>query len=277
MLLGIDIGGTTISLGLVEGTEIVKLNRVPSFQKDASLQETMDYLIGRIEELITPEVTSIGIGVPTLVDVDNGIVYNATNIKSWTEVPIKSILEERFKIPVNVNNDANCFVLGAAARLNAAKGPNDVVAGVTLGTGTGLGVMVGGKLFCGADCGAGEICSIPYNGQNYESFCSKQFFINRGTTPRDASDAAAAGDSKALALFEEFGRHMGEVLSVVLYAYAPVCIVLGGGVSNTFKHFKDSMERTLRERYPYSRVLDRLQIHVMPSEDTALLGASLLS
>lgn len=274
MLLGIDIGGTTISLGLVEGTRIVKLNRVPSFPKDASLQQTIDYLCSRIQEIITPEVERIGIGVPTVVDVKRGIVYEATNIASWKEVHLKDLLEARFDIPVSVNNDANCFALGAAARLENRP---SVVAGVTLGTGTGLGIMNEDELLCGENCGAGELGSAPYNGKDYESFCSKKFFTDFGWSPKEASAAAEAGDQRALDFFDEFGHHLGTFLSIVLYAYDPGCIVLGGGIANTYKHFKDSMHKSLSNSYPYRHVLDKLVIQVMPQEDVALLGASLLN
>ncbi len=273
MLLGIDIGGTTIGLGVVEDKKIVRINHVPSFPKDATLEETLDYLEARIKDIITPEVTSIGIGVPTLVDVKRGIVYEAMNIPSWKEVHLKDMLEKRFGIPVNVNNDANCFALGAAAR---AHGTQEVLVGVTLGTGTGIGIIHNGALMCGDNCGAGEICSAPYNGSNYESFCSKQFFHNRNWSPRKASEQAAAGNPEAVALMEEFGMHLGELLSLVMYAYDPGCIVLGGGVANTYPHFKESMFNTLRNRYPYAHVLDKLRVEVMPEEDVALLGASLL-
>lgn len=273
MLLGIDIGGTTISLGLVRETVIEKLVLVPSFAKDATLEETLDYLCRCIGDILTPEVTSIGIGVPTLVDVEKGIVYSAANIKSWTEVHLKEFLEKRFGLPVFVNNDANCFVLGAEARLKKDYG---VVVGVTLGTGTGIGIMAGKKLVCGDNCGAGEIGSVPYNGKDFESFCSKKFFKSCGRKPREAAAAAEEGDAGAIAFFDEFGRHLGELLSLVMFAYDPGCIVFGGGVANTYKYFKDSMMRTLRERYPYGHALDRLEIEAMPQEDVAVLGASLL-
>ena len=274
MLLGIDIGGTTISLGLVEGTEIVKRDRVPSFEKDATLDETIDYLCKCIESIITPEVKSIGVGVPTLVDVEKGIVYNAMNIKSWKEVPLKDLLEKRFGIPVFVNNDANCYVLGAAARLKKKYG---VVVGVTLGTGTGIGIMAGDRLVCGDNCGAGEIGSVPYNGKDFESFCSKKFFTSRGWSPMEASKAAAEGNRDAIQFFDDFGKHLGELLSLVMYSYDPGCIVFGGGIANTYEYFKNNMMRALRKRYPYGHALDRLEIEVMPQDDVALLGASLLS
>jgi glucokinase len=273
MLLGIDIGGTTISLGLVEGSQIVKQNRVPSFQKDATLEETIDYLCGQIEEIITPAVTSIGIGVPTLVDVKKGIVYDAANIQSWKKVPLKEILEKRFRVPVSVNNDANCFALGAAARLDISP---DVMVGVTLGTGTGIGIIAGGKLVCGDNCGAGEIGSVPYNGKDFESFCSKKFFTSRGWNPREVALAAETGRQDALEFFDDFGKHIGELMSLVMYSYDPGCVVFGGGIANTYPFFQKSMERALRKRYPYKHALDRLEIRTMPQEEIALLGASLL-
>ena len=273
MLLGIDIGGTTISLGLVDDFNIVKKICVPSFDKKASMNETIDYLISRIEEIITPEVESIGVGVPTLVDSVCGVVFDAANIPSWTEVPLKAILEERFGVRVIVNNDANCYVLGAASRLEK-KYP--VVVGVTLGTGIGVGVVNDGKLFCGTNCGVGEIGAIPYMGKDYESFCSSKFFADKGTTGGDAAKAVAAGDKEALALFEEFGRHLGTFLSVVMFAYDPGCIIIGGGLSRSYDLFADSMMEALRAAYPYSRSLDRLKIIPMHQDENALLGASLM-
>ena len=274
MLLGIDIGGTTISLGLVKGTELEKRVQVPSFPADATLEETLDYLSSQIAAIITPDTQQIGIGVPTLVNVERGIVYDALNIPSWKEVHLKEYMEARFHIPVSVNNDANCYTLGAAARLGMRRG---TVVGVTLGTGTGIGIVSDGKLFCGDHCGAGEICSLPYEGSILEAFCSKQFFENKGLNSRKAGQAAEAGDPAAIALFEEFGRHLGYLLSVVMFAYDPSAIVIGGGVANAHNLFSESMFRTLRDRYPYAHVLGSLDVHFMPDDQTAVIGASLLS
>lgn len=274
MLLGIDIGGTTIGLGLVENREIVRKVSVPSFPPEASLEETLDYLSGHIQEIRTPGTDHIGIGVPTLVDVPRGIVYNALNIPSWTEVHLKEYLEDRFKLPVSVNNDANCFVLGASARLGR---PQGTLIGVTLGTGTGIGIVIDGKLFAGDHCGAGELCSLPYEGSVLEAYCSKQFFENQGLSAKDCAQAAEAGDAAALDQMRHFGRHLGKLLSVVMFAYDPSVIVLGGGVAHAFPLFRASMLKSLREHYLYSHVLDDVTILSMPESDTALLGASLLN
>lgn len=273
MLLGIDIGGTTITFGLVSGADIVKRVRIPSFPADATLEETLEYLSDGIASVMTPEIERIGVGVPTLVDVFRGIVYNAANIPSWKEVHLKEYLEDRFSIPVSINNDANCFALGAAAKVG---NPAATVVGVTLGTGTGVGIVTGGRLFCGDHCGAGELCTLPYEGSILEAFCSKQFFENRGWNSKKADEAARQGDAAAKALFEEFGFHLGYLLSVVMYAYDPSVIVIGGGVANGHALFHESMMQSLREHYVYPHVLENIDIRIMADEEAALLGASLL-
>lgn len=273
MLLGIDIGGTTINMGLVKGSEIVVKKTVPSFEKEWNKQQTLDYLCKIISGIITPEVKHIGIGVPTLVDPAKGIAYQAANIPSWDEVHIKEAVEKCFGIPVSVNNDSNCFALGAAAKLGAKE---KVVVGITLGTGLGVGVIVDGKLFDGSHCGVGEIGALPYNGHDYEEFCSKKFFTARHIGGKEVCEQAENGDENAIAAFEEFGRHLGEFLAVVMYAYDADRIVFGGGVANSFKHFKCSMEKTLAMRYPYVKALENLKIEVLPQGDIPVLGASQL-
>jgi glucokinase len=272
MTLGIDIGGTTISLGLVEGSEIVKKTCVSSFAKDATLQETMDYLSAQIAAIIVPGVTKIGIGVPSVADPVKGIVYNAMNIPSWKEVHMKEELEKRFGIPVAVNNDANCYALGAATRVKGA-----MVVTVTLGTGTGVGIVAEGRLLSGTHCGAGEIASLPYEGKDYESFCSKKFFTDRGIlNVKEAAEEADQGEPAMLSLFCDFGARLGEFLAVVMFAYDADCIILGGGISHCFRHFRESMWKSLRALYPYQRSLDELTIQVLSDADYALLGAASL-
>ena len=273
MLLGIDIGGTTINLGLVENKKIVKTITVPSFAPNATLEETLVHLENAIRQIVTPEVIKRGVGVPTLVDAGKGIVYDATNIPSWTVVPLKERLEKTFNISVAVNNDANCFILGAASLLDK---PSPVIVGVTLGTGTGMGIIIDGKIYNGTNCGAGELCSLPYNGGILEDFCSKKFFTAHNVNPKDAGEAARKGDTNALALMDEFGIHLGKLLSIVLFAYDPGCVVFGGGVAHNFDLFKPAMMRQLSFSYPYPRFLDKLTITAMPEGDVPILGASLL-
>ncbi len=263
MTLGVDIGGTTINLGLVEGAVVVKKVQVPSFAPGAALEETLDYLGDRIADVITPPVKKIGIGVPSVTDPVRGIVYDAVNIPSWKEVHLKETLEKRFGIPVNVNNDANCYALGAAASLGETL---PAVVAVTLGTGTGAGIVIDGKIFNGTHCGAGELASVPYESLDYESFCSKKFFTANGVEPKEASQE----------LMDVFGFHLGRFLSVILYAYDADCIILGGGIAHAFDRFRDALWKSLRESFLYSKTLDDLRIVAMPDEDVPLVGAASL-
>ena len=273
MLLGIDIGGTTIHMGLVKGSVLVVEKTVPSFDRNWSQQQTLDYLCDNISRIFCPEVERIGVGVPTLVDPAKGIAYQAANIPSWDEVPIKDVLQTRFGVPVSVNNDSNCFALGAAACQEKA---HNILVGITLGTGVGVGVIVNGKLCDGSHCGVGEIGALPYLEEDFEAYCSKKFFHSRGHSPRSAAEAAESGNPDAIALYKAFGEHLGMFLSVVMYAYDPDCVVLGGGITRSYALFQESMWNTLREKYPYTRALSSLCIQAMPEEEVALVGAASL-
>ena len=125
--LGIDIGGTNLSLGLVEDGKIVHGIHTPSFRPDMTLDETIDYLSDQIEKVFRPGTEKIGIGVPSVVDVKKGIVYDTQNIPSWVEVPLKERLEKRFGVPVDVNNDANCFAMGVYGAYPADAKPETLV------------------------------------------------------------------------------------------------------------------------------------------------------
>ena len=131
--LGIDIGGTNLSLGLVENGKIIQEIHTPSFRPEMTLDETLDYLAAQIEKVFRAGTEKIGIGVPSVVDVKQGIVYDTQNIPSWTVVPLKERLEKRFGVPVGVNNDANCFAMGVYGTYPADAKPESLVV-VNLGT-----------------------------------------------------------------------------------------------------------------------------------------------
>ena len=275
MTLGIDLGGTNLCLGLVENGIVKERISVPSFEPSATLDETLEYLAEQIAKVLTPQITKIGIGVPTVVDVHRGIVYEAANIPSWTEVHLKDFLEARFGLPVSVNNDANCYAMGAYGKYPEDAKPESLVA-MTLGTGLGIGIVDNGRLICGVNCGAGELGYLGYNGGCLEEFCSKQVFAKYNADSYELSLAAQAGDPEALQLFKEFGRHLGYAVSIVMFAYDPSHVVFGGGIANALPLFKDSIREYLRENFPLSKSVDRLVIDAQTSIDTPILGASLI-
>lgn len=275
MTLGIDIGGTNIRLGLVEDGSIVKAVSVPSFRENDTLDQTLEYLCTQIRNVFNDRVEKIGIGVPSVVDVRKGVVYDTANIPSWKEVRLKEHLERVFAVPVSINNDANCFAMGVYGKYPSGSKPDTLVV-ITLGTGVGLGVIDNGRLFCGANCGAGELCCVPYLDSVLEDYCSKKFFTRSGWETRDAGIRAAQGDEECLGLFREFGKHVGAIVCHSMFAFDPSHIVLAGGIANNFPYFEDSLRGYVREHFPYRRPLERLTIETCTDDDLPVIGASMI-
>ena len=275
MVLAVDLGGTNLCIGLVDNGVVINMASVPSFRPSATMQQTLEYLAEQISIMMNPSVEKIGIGVPSVVDVERGIVYDAANIPSWKEVHLKSFLEERFGLPVSVNNDANCYAMGAYGTYPADAKP-DVLVTVTLGTGIGIGVVDHGRLFCGVNCGAGELGYLDYKDGCLEEYCSRQFFDRHGVKPHEASAAALAGDVESMKLFEEFGRNLGYALMVLMFAYDPSHIVLGGGIANALPLFRDPMIGYLKEKFPFKNNIEKLITDVRTGGEISIIGASLI-
>lgn len=275
MILGVDLGGTNLCIGLVDNGVVVKTVSVPSFNPSATMEETLEYLAEQISTLMSPEVTKIGIGVPSVVDVEKGIVYDAANIPSWKEVHLKAFLEERFGVPANVNNDANCYAMGAYGTYPADAKPESLVT-VTLGTGIGIGVVDHGRLICGVNCGAGELGYLDYKDGCLEEYCSRQYFDKLGVKAHEVAAAANEGDAEAIEIFNEFGRNLGHAIMILMYAYDPSHIVFGGGIANALPLFRDTMEEYVKNKFPFRSNFDRLQVDIRTSGEIPIIGASLI-
>lgn len=273
MKIGIDLGGTNIRVGVVKEGEII--NKIVERSKaDLSEGEVLDHIKSVIRKLITPEVTGIGIGVPSVVDATTGTVYNVANIPSWVEVPLKDILTAEFNLPVGVNNDCNCFALGEYY-FGEGIHHKDLVC-VALGTGVGAGLVLDGQLYLGNNTGAGEIGCLPYLKETYEYYCGSTFFSElHGITGKEAYEKACRGDVAALRLWEEIGTHIGELVKVILFAYDPQAIIFGGSISNAFDFFSTKMYDSM-QRFPYPETVKKVKIGISRKEDVALLGASML-
>lgn len=272
-LIGVDLGGTNVRAGKITDNKIVQLNKVSTPAK-GSVDEVMEKIYSLIDECIDSATVSIGVGVPSVVDVDKGIVYDVVNIPSWKVVPLKDLLESRYKVPVHVNNDANCFVVGEKY-FGKAQAYRNIV-GVTLGTGLGCGLIFNGKLYEGSNCGAGEFGNVPYLSHNVEYYCSGQFFTDeKKVSAIDIYNKAKKGDVKAIQLFDEYGFHLGEALKSILYAYDPEVIILGGSVAQSFEFFKDAMFHAL-QNFAFTSVLANLKIDVSELENSAIFGAAAL-
>jgi glucokinase len=273
MNIGIDLGGTKIKAGLEVNGKILHTHKAYLKNKD-SFDSTIDQVFQLIRPLVQYEAQGIGIGVPSVVDVEKGIVYNVTNIPSWEKVELKRILEKEFNLPVYVNNDVNCFTLGEY-KFGLGKGFGSMV-GMSIGTGLGSGLIIKNKLYTGHNCGAGEIGLLPYKDHNIEYYASGHFFNHFcHTTALKAYEDALEGNQTALAQWEEFGYHFGAAVQAVLYAYDPEAIVIGGSVSKAFEFFEATMYESF-SAFIYPESIKRLKIYISTNDHIALLGAAAL-
>jgi len=272
-VIGVDLGGTKILSAKFENNELIDSYRLIIPSKGTEL-EILSTVIKSIEIHMSSSISAIGIGVPSIVDQVNGIVYDVQNIPSWKKVNLKEILQNHFNIPVFVNNDANCFALGES-NFGLGKEQNDFI-GISIGTGVAGGVIINNKLYNGSNSGAGEFGMLPYLDKNFEYYCSGQFFQNEFKIKgEDVYFDAKSGDSKALDMFNQFGSHLGEMIIHILYTYDPELIILGGSVSKGYSFFKTSLNSAL-ESFVYKPSIDKLKIKVSVDPDIAVKGAAAL-
>jgi glucokinase len=270
--VGVDLGGTNVRAGLVNSQKILKL-QAKNVRSLGTENEVFDDLCHVIDAVFDDRVGSLGVGVPSLVNLKDGTIFDTTNIPSWKHVPLKKRLEKRYKVPVRLDNDANCFALGEK-RFGAAKRADNFV-GLVLGTGLGAGIVSGGELHSGLHCGAGEFGLIPYRDSILEHYASGQFFRRQDLDGAALAEAAERGDKDALSLFREFGHHVGHAIQLILYSVAPEMIVLGGSVSRSLPYFESSMTESLKN-FAYPTLLKQLQIKTSRLKDVAVLGAASL-
>lgn len=268
MLIGIDAGGTGIKYGLVRSTgEVVHFNKRPT-----EAQFGPDHVIERIAECIeilsnhaqtmNQPILAIGIGFAGPLDLVNGVVIEAPNLPGWTRIPLRDRLQERFRLPVVLENDANAAVYGEWW-CGVGKGYKNMV-GLTLGTGIGGGLIIDGRLYRGQIGAAGEIghMVIDPNGPKcacgnqgcLEAFASGSAITRRAREAIDAGqssqlitlangdlskltakmvhDAQKTGDALATRLMLETARYLGIAIASLINVFNPDIVSLSGGVAN---------------------------------------------
>lgn len=272
--IGVDLGGTNMRAGRVENDCLVAQasERTPKSPKDTA--ETIDLLERVIRSVWTPEVSAIGIGVPGLVDRQNGVVYNLVNIPHWDVVALREILEARFGVRVVIDNDANCFALGE--RVFGVGRQYENFVGLTLGTGLGGGIIQQGRLLADSNCGSGEFGMMPYRDNILEYYCSGSYFMNIwGVDGKTMYERALKGDAEALEAYRQLGEHIAAAVKIVMLAVDPEMIVFGGSVAAAHALFEKSLWENLRD-FAYPNSVKRLRIFFSEMENPAILGATSL-
>lgn len=272
-VIGIDLGATNIRGAVVSEDSLSEIisRRI---QTKGTEEQVLQDVYSLIDALINKEVRAIGIGVPSVVDVEKGIVYDVVHIPSWKEVHLKELLEKKYNIPVFVNNDANCFALGEHY-FGKGKGKSEMI-GLTIGTGLGAGVIINGHLYAGKNCGAGEFGMVDYLEHNYEFYASGSFFRNvHDLNGEEVFKQAQNGDKQALKLYEELGTHLGNAIKMIMYTYDTELIILGGSVQLAFSFFEKSMWDRIRT-FAFPKSIEKLEVKTSALQNSGILGAAAL-
>lgn len=272
-IVGVSLGGKMLKAALLKNGELLK-----TYEKEIDNNETEDVVVGEvivaIEAVMCPEVVGIGIGVPSMVDTERGIVYTPVNIPSWKEVHLKTMLEQHFNCNVLVNNDANCFVVGEMYFGQANEYAN--IVGLVLGDGMGAGIITNGRLYMGTNYGAGEFGAIPYRDHNYEYYCTSGYFLEKYGVRWDIMNTRAKQDDKiALAVFELFGFDLGYALKTIMLAIDPEIIVIGGPLAEAFPFYEQSMWKAVG-KFLYPTSVGKIRIVPESDPNIGVKGAAAL-
>ncbi|HEX2097193.1 MAG TPA: ROK family protein [Solirubrobacterales bacterium] len=260
--IGIDLGGTKMLLGVLDAdSRVLRESRKRSTgQDEAGLVELM---VREIEEarVEQPGVEAIGLGIPATIDHEKGLAISAVNLPIES-LPIRDLLAERTGLPVFVDNDANVAALAEHLK-GAARNARNVVM-LTIGTGIGGGLILGGEIYRGANGAGAELghVVIDMDGPRCQGNCPNHGCVEAlasgtalGREGRDAAErqpdsalgrmrsegrevdgravteAAQAGDRTALGVFDLVGRRLGVALASFANVFEPEAIVIGGGVA----------------------------------------------
>ena len=277
---GVDLGGTTINIGLVSPDGRILAQQHCASEVANGVGPVLDQIakiIHKLKEEVDSSISvkSLGIGVAGKVDFKKGLLREATNLSNWIDVKLGDELSKRLGMDVVVDNDANVAALGEHA-FGAGRGINEMLM-ITLGTGVGGGLILGGKIYRGADGVAGEfghtviqqdgpICSCGRRGC-VESFVGVKAILqiaraklaSRGDsslhhieieniTPKDISLSAQEGDRLAIEIFCEVGTYLGIGIANVANFLNIERVVVGGGVAKAGDFILEPARTSLKQR-----------------------------
>ncbi len=294
-IAGIDIGGTktAVALETVRGEQIAA--RILPTRRDAL--ETVEQIFQAIEETAAAEkikLRAVGIGCPSPLDLEKGLVMSPSNLREWNNFPIRKLFQERFQIPIALDNDANCAALGEFV-FGAGREFENIVY-ITVSTGIGGAIIINGEVVHGVAASAGELghaivqidgvqCNCGSRGC-LETICAG-VHIARRTRERLASsersvmsemvanldevsaktlvEAVRLNDELAVEIWDETCRFLAVGIANVVTLIAPEAIVIGGGIAAASG---DLLLAPLRRLVPQF-------VSMIPAEKIKILSAEL--
>ncbi|HEX5984847.1 MAG TPA: ROK family protein [Solirubrobacterales bacterium] len=277
--IGVDLGGTKMLVGVL-GDGIEPLYEQREASRGQGEDELVELLVGEVEEAreARPQVAAVGLGIPATIDHDRGVAISAVNL-SLSDVPIREIVSERTGLPVFVDNDANVAAY-AEYLYGAAQGMPHMVM-LTVGTGIGGGLILGGEVFRGSTGAGAELGHVviqadgpPCQGNcpNHgcvealasgtalgrearaaaesapDSALAKLLAEGKEVDGRAATEAALAGDEVAIGVFDLIGSRLGVACASLANVFQPDAIVVGGGVIAAGDLLLEPARQELRRR-----------------------------
>jgi glucokinase len=257
--VGVDLGGTQLRVAAVNpdgglATELFSVATGRDFGPDDLVRE-LSGLVERLRPILCERpIDALGFGTAGVVC--TGPLTQSENLPRLNGVDIAELVGSALSRRVTIENDARCFVL-AETRFGAAKGFTDV-AGITLGTGVGCGLMLGGRLHRGVAGEAGEVWRVPLRGEPLERSVSGAGVVrsyraaggNGGAAvgAAEVAEAARRGDEPARSAWRTFGEDLAFLCQCVLSLVDPQRIVLGGSLTSSRDLFEATLRRHLARR-----------------------------
>jgi glucokinase len=305
--IGVDLGGTKMLIGVLDSAaEVVWESRERSTGQ--SEDALVDLLVREVEEArrARPGVAAVGLGIPATIDHDSGVAVSAVNLPI-ADLPIRELAGERTGLPVFVDNDANVAAF-AEHLYGAARGADNAVM-LTLGTGIGGGLILGGEIYRGATGAGAELGhmviamdGLPCQGNCPGHGCVETYASGtalgreaRAAAEREpdsalgkvlaggeevdgkaVTEAALAGDATAIGVFDLVGARLGVALTNFANIFEPEVIVIGGGVIAAGDLLLDPARRELRQRAltPMNRTP---VLAAELGEDAGMIGAAAMA
>ena len=303
-LLGIDIGGTNVKIGLIrtgENFAVLKKISIPTNATDPA-EKMVQRVVEATKKLLSDtgeKAVGVGVGCPGLIDPKAGMVRNSPNLPHLPHFPLRDRLAALLGLDVEIQNDANAAALGEFL-FGPSKGINNLIL-LTLGTGVGGGVVADGHLLQGADNAAAELghvkveftnghpcacgkkgCLEAYAGAAGISRIAQELMQKKsgylGSTHFDThalADAANAGDAAAQKTFFLVGQYLGRAIANFIDTFNPQKIVIGGGASATMELLRPGINQAVDEYASFPETLSRVRIErsAFP-DDINVIGAA---
>ena len=289
-VIGVDLGGTKILAGVVDDDgAVLESNEVPTPLD--SQEDLLDGIVEAVEPLRGEGFAALGIGVPTVLDRKTGVALGSTNIP-LEDIALGQVLSERLGVPVAVENDANLATL-AEWRLGVAKGVDDVVM-LTLGTGVGGGLVLGGSLYRGwAELGHivviadGPPCQGNCTGRGHLEVLASGSAADRAAERLWGEGAGAEllvgraheADAEALDALAGIGHLLGAAIGSLYNIFAPELTVIGGGFGAAAFPFLHPSALEIARREVTAEAA-KGSVRIVPAQlgkDAGLIGAWLLA